>query len=699
MYLRRHRKGLDRVVRLAAAFDKATETDETVTFEMPEDVATLTDEQVTALREEAVRLFQEVYGDGTRTYSEEDLEILRTLRAARDVLVEEETKRAQAAAETQATARELAEGMADPDGADETAVEDAPADDDAEEPIAQAAAGGTAPLTAAAAQLATRPLTIRAGSRRPVPAAPPAPVAESPVRANTSMAGLTPGQPMSMDDLAKAYMQAEKGVNATSFAMAQRSNMAMTNRTPIGQIHVPYDTRAIVASADHGDIQRVIEWAIDESNIRGPGGQNSLLAAGGWCAPSERLYDLCQLESTDGILSLPGVQAPRGGIENTLGPDWRDIFASIGFCFTEADDIAGNYAQVNEVQSVTEGGSGLTSFTLTYSGQTTVAIAAAATAATVRTALANLPNISGQDNVNVTGSAGGPYTVTFQGTLADTNVPQMTSTPTGGSGTVTVATVTVGDSGGASSKPCNTVTCPPFVDHRLDVCGVCINAGILMNRAYPELVRRYTSGSVTAHMHRVAANVIADMVAGSDVFTVTDGDASPGVLAPILSSIELRAEINKTAFRMRRAQMFEAIFPFWVRGAIRADLSRQLGVPNDKFAITDAFITSLFTSRGVNPQFVYNFQDLALNATSWPSVVNFLMYPAGTWVKMGGEIITLEAMHDSTLNAANNYTALFTEESWGTLKTCHVSELIRVPVCPSGATQAGVNLVCTPAGH
>lgn len=103
----------------------------------------------------------------------------------------------------------------------------------------------------------------------------------------------------------------------------------------------------------------------------------------------------------------------------------------------------------DEVQTVTEGGSGLTSFTLTYSGQTTGSIAAAATAATVQTALEALSNIAVGD-VTVTGSTSGPYTVTFGGALADTNVAQMTATPTGGTGTVTVATQTAGGADAAS---------------------------------------------------------------------------------------------------------------------------------------------------------------------------------------------------------------------------------------------------------
>lgn len=112
-----------------------------------------------------------------------------------------------------------------------------------------------------------------------------------------------------------------------------------------------------------------------------------------------------------------------------------------------ASGLYGPYTVTNEIQTVTEGGAGLTSFTLTYSGQTTASLAALATAAQVQAALEALSNI-GAGNVTVTGAAGGVYTVTFIGALAGTDVAQMTATPTGGSGTVTVATGTAGGTEG-----------------------------------------------------------------------------------------------------------------------------------------------------------------------------------------------------------------------------------------------------------
>ena len=87
-------------------------------------------------------------------------------------------------------------------------------------------------------------------------------------------------------------------------------------------------------------------------------------------------------------------------------------------------------------------------FTLTFDGQTTGAIAFDASAATVDTALEALSNI-GAGDVGVTGDAGGPWTVEFTGALAGVNVPLMTGSGSSltGSGSVTVATTTQGAGG------------------------------------------------------------------------------------------------------------------------------------------------------------------------------------------------------------------------------------------------------------
>ena len=90
-------------------------------------------------------------------------------------------------------------------------------------------------------------------------------------------------------------------------------------------------------------------------------------------------------------------------------------------------------------------------FTLTFDGQTTGAIAYNASAATVQTALEALSNIDAGD-VTVTGSAGGPWTVDFGGQYANADVPLMTGdgsslTKPAGSYSVGVKTIVNGDPG------------------------------------------------------------------------------------------------------------------------------------------------------------------------------------------------------------------------------------------------------------
>lgn len=104
--------------------------------------------------------------------------------------------------------------------------------------------------------------------------------------------------------------------------------------------------------------------------------------------------------------------------------------------------------QTNEVQSATVTGepTGGT-FTLTYDGQTTAAIAYNASAGAVQGALNALSNIRTGD-VLVKGPAGGPYLVEFTNSFRGTNVAAMTASGTGLTGGttpgVTIATVTGG---------------------------------------------------------------------------------------------------------------------------------------------------------------------------------------------------------------------------------------------------------------
>lgn len=100
-------------------------------------------------------------------------------------------------------------------------------------------------------------------------------------------------------------------------------------------------------------------------------------------------------------------------------------------------------APVDEVQTITVDATGGT-FTVSFGGQTTAALAFDVSAADLQTALQGLSSI-GSGNATVSGTA--PYTVTFAGTLAGTNVAQLTTNAaslTGNTHSATVATSTPG---------------------------------------------------------------------------------------------------------------------------------------------------------------------------------------------------------------------------------------------------------------
>jgi hypothetical protein len=66
-----------------------------------------------------------------------------------------------------------------------------------------------------------------------------------------------------------------------------------------------------------------------------------LLAAGGWCAPSEISYDFFNIVCEDGMIDLPTVGLNRGGVQYPTSPSFGEIVAipDIVWGWTEQDDV------------------------------------------------------------------------------------------------------------------------------------------------------------------------------------------------------------------------------------------------------------------------------------------------------------------------------------------------------------------------
>ncbi len=608
---------------------------ETFDLEIPENLSDLSAADLGDLRSKAVDAFQTLYAGGE--FTDEDLATLGTLTDGIEVLSAEISAREQAAAERAAKAAEMAAKV----GADKSADDSkpAPADDDedgddtpaeekadaeadiaeaeekadAEADIAEAEAEKKAAedaekkAKAAAANVEPEAVTAAAprgpiklsGIRRHVHTPAPAITEETSVE-DTAKARLTvadvPGfaadSDASFEDLAVALDRRLQGFNSGAYAAAARAGRAMSERHSLAVVRKTFDERATVSSPESADA--AMAFAVNEKNL--PGG--SLVAAGGWCAPSETVYDLLEDESRDGLISLPEINVTRGGIKFTKGPKFADLYAAPSFNFTEEEAKAGKYAPT-----------------------------------------------SATDPTNKVGA-----------------------------------------------KPVYNVPCTEFEEVRLSAAGIHVQANLLQQRGYPELVARTLRGALVAHEHKMSERIIASMERQSTAVSMDSGQI--GAAAPILTAIELQVEHYRYAQRLSRSTTLEAVFPYWVHGAIRTDLSRREGV--DLIDINDARIDAWFRSRGVNPQFVYDWQALTGDASAfkaWGASLKFLLYSAGTFVKGGQDVITLDTVYDSVLLGQNDYTALFTEEGYLVAKRGHDARVVTVPLNPNGGTGTGIKLL------
>ena len=115
----------------------------------------------------------------------------------------------------------------------------------------------------------------------------------------------------------------------------------------IGAANIQTHDNQLVASAkpneEYAGADEAIEWAVSNHRLSKETGESSLVAAGGWCAPSETLYDLLDLTTDDGLLDVPGITVTRGGVRYSLGPDFTAVYSTsnANFTRTEAQAIAG----------------------------------------------------------------------------------------------------------------------------------------------------------------------------------------------------------------------------------------------------------------------------------------------------------------------------------------------------------------------
>jgi hypothetical protein len=174
-----------------------------------------------------------------------------------------------------------------------------------------------------------------------------------------------------------------------------------------------------------------------------------------------------------------------------------------------------------------------------------------------------------------------------------------------------------------------------------------------------------------------------------------------------MSAVEMAIVDIKYRLRLMQSATLEVIMPFWVLAQMRADWIRRNNAGGmEGIQLADSDIASGFAKRGARVQYVYDWQDaFATGAATGspgadtpinnlPTSLQFIVYPAGTWVRAVSDVITLNSVYDSTKLATNQVTHLFTETGWAMVRNCPVSRVYTVGVCPSGATTATHSITC-----
>lgn len=560
--------------------------------QLPADLTSLSDEQLAKLQADAEAEFdaQIDSADG-----DPDVRLARATELADiiDAVRADGTRRVEVAAEREAAAQSLRERVR-PAAAEEVETEAVEGEVVAEAPVAVAASATVVKDRTSAAEAllaggpmpqATRKLNpTLADIKRNAPATKGPKRRESVLVASAEIPNIAQGSILQdMDALVSAMHLRARSLPATKMGID-------APQYPVATLQLDHRF-SLDPGATPEEINEVLTAATDV---------DALVAAGGWCSPSEISYDFYNIVCEDGMLDLPTVGINRGGMRWPTSPSYGDI--------------VNNYWSWNETQDIAA----------------------------------------------LTGTAQ------------------------------------------SGTKVCYRVPCPAFNEARLHCDGLCLTVGNLMEDAFPELIANHTRLLFAGQAHRLNTLRINELLTAANSTSITGyGAVGAGLVAPVLGSLELTAIDMREKYRMCEDSVLEVVLPRWLRGAMRSDLRKRTGQDLDALAVTDAMLMNMFDLLNIRVQWVTDWQvgtagfpGGSTPVVLWPTTVQFLMFPAGTFVLGRGLQLNLGVIRDSVMNATNDHTAQWMEECWLIAKIGHESRLGTISICPDGTTGAADLTAC-----
>lgn len=328
-------------------------------FEVPDNFAAVADSDLTALNAQIGEYASQFSSRAPHEHDEESVSALEASAAVAFRIDQEmkgrQARFARAAASTAAIQQAQATAAT-------FAVADEKKDDD-EAVVAgtpEVLEGEVQPAVTAAAGRRPSVRDLAAGTRAPaVPSAEAATERFAIMRAAADVPSFQTGQELTtFADAAKALSAVvDRQPQATAARMRQSGNKRpVTTYDPQGRrLTMTHFNRQhgvqfvrqfpeqLRVSDDGGNGYSIAEFAASERRLSGGSLLTSaservksqgraITAAAAWCAPSEVIYELCELETLDGMLSVPELQTSRGGWQIPIdgGPNFASIWNGIG---------------------------------------------------------------------------------------------------------------------------------------------------------------------------------------------------------------------------------------------------------------------------------------------------------------------------------------------------------------------------------
>lgn len=206
----------------------------------------------------------------------------------------------------------------------------------------------------------TKTQVIKASAAKKVARAVKRPAAKATPQVVITASGDIPNVPMGsqlsdMEAVASAVQARVKGFAPFNARAAEAAHSAsggkeVLNKFAVASFGLDFEPGSVAKKHgdDYGAVKAAVkqhEEALVASMRAAESGKPDALTAAGWCAPSPYVYNWIADYVVDGLLTLPEVSAPRGGLQITTGPQLaQTTYADVddfGFGGTEAEAIAG----------------------------------------------------------------------------------------------------------------------------------------------------------------------------------------------------------------------------------------------------------------------------------------------------------------------------------------------------------------------